>query len=134
MPTMTFLRPRLMQWNNNNITEHNRKPLEISIERIEKSQRMANGTLRKYFIADKHTFSISWEDVPRTTAHTVDGYWGGEAMKDFYGTNTGSFPLKIYYGDGTIKTFTVVMSSFNATISKRGVYDFWNVSCEMTEV
>lgn len=134
MAALTFVKPRLMQWNTTSITDHNRSPVSVTIERIERSQRMANGTLRKYVIADKSSFSMSWEDVPRTTANTVDGFLGGEGMKDFWTANQGSFPLKIYYGDGTLKTFTVVFTNFSYTISKRGSYDFWNVSCEMTEV
>ena len=39
------------------ITEHNRSPLTIDSSRIEKTQRMSNGTLRKLFIADKTTLS-----------------------------------------------------------------------------
>jgi hypothetical protein len=107
----------------------------VTIERIERSQRMANGQLRKYFIADKSSFSMSWENVPRTVAHTVDGFLGGDGMLAFWTANQStSFPLKIYYGDSTLKTFTVVFSNFSYTVSKRGLYDFWNVSCEMTEV
>lgn len=134
MPPVTLARPRLMQWAGNNITEHNRRPISISTERIEKSERMANGTLRKYFIADKRTFNVSWEMVPRTNANTVDGNWGGDSMINFYNTTTGSFTLTLYYGDGTTKVYTVVFTNFDFTIEKRGAYDMWNINCEMTEV
>lgn len=95
---------------------------------------MANGRLRKFFVADKSTFSVSWEDLPRTTSNTVDGFIGGEAIKSFYESNNGDFTLKLFYGDSTQKTYTVTFTSFSYTISKRGLYDFWNVSCEMTEI
>jgi hypothetical protein len=42
------------------ITEHNRQPLSITKNRIQKVQRMANGTLRKFFVAEKREFSVSW--------------------------------------------------------------------------
>jgi hypothetical protein len=36
------------------LTEHNREPVSIDTNRIEKQQRMANGTMRKQFTADKN--------------------------------------------------------------------------------
>ena len=36
------------------LTEHNRQPASIQINRIEKTQRTSNGTMRKFFIADKN--------------------------------------------------------------------------------
>ncbi len=43
----------------NKVSEHNRSPLEISVERIEAITRTSNGTLRKNHIADKRSFSMS---------------------------------------------------------------------------
>jgi hypothetical protein len=42
----------------NKLTEHNRGALEMSTERIEETKRMANGTLRKYYIADKKSLGF----------------------------------------------------------------------------
>lgn len=134
MATLTLPKLRLMQWNNLSVTDHNRAPLNVSVQRIERSTRMANGRLRKFFVADKSTFSVSWEDLPRTTSNTVDGFIGGDGMKAFYEANNGEFTLKLFYGDNTQKTYTVTFTNFTYTISKRGLYDFWNVSCEMTEI
>ena len=44
----------------NKVTEHNRSEFSITPLRIEKSQRMSNGTLRNYFVADKQQISLSW--------------------------------------------------------------------------
>lgn len=46
------------------ISDHNRSPIDISNERIEQRQRMANGTMRSYHIADKLSISTSWSMLP----------------------------------------------------------------------
>ena len=129
-----FFKPSLMQWGGNNITDHNRSELGVDVERIQEKQRMANGTMRKYVIADKRTFSCSWDELPHSADFTVDGFWGKREMEEFYNENAGEFTLKIRHGDGTEDTYLVMFSSFNAEISKRGAYDFWSVSVELEEV
>ena len=46
------------------ISDHNRSPIDITTERIEQRQRMANGTMRSYHIADKLSISMSWSMLP----------------------------------------------------------------------
>jgi hypothetical protein len=46
------------------LSDHNRDPISISTERIEQRQRMANGTMRSYHVADKLSISISWNMLP----------------------------------------------------------------------
>jgi hypothetical protein len=129
-----FEKPQLMTWNNNKITDHNRSELSVDVERIEEKARMANGTMRKYIVADKRTFSCSWDDLPHSKDFTVDGFWGKREIEKFYNDFAGGFTLRIYNGDGKVDTFTVMMSDFSAELSKRGAYDFWSVSVEMEEV
>lgn len=132
--SMTFAKPQLMTWNDNKISDHNRGELQVSNERIEDSQRMANGTMRKYVVADKRTFSTSWTDLPHNAMHTVDGFWGKREMENFYYSNPGGFSLVLAYGDGSTQTYTVVLTKWDATLSKRGAYDFWKVDVELQEV
>jgi|SRR5882757_5283653 len=132
--SMTFIKPRLMRWNGNAITDHNRAQLTIDVERIEKKQRMSNGTMRKYIIADKRTFSTSWTMLPKLTVQTVDGFWGGEAIEAFYNTVPGNFSLEITDGDGDISEYTVMMGDFSKNIVKRGSTDFWEISVSLEEV
>lgn len=129
-----FVLPSIMTWDNNKITDHNRGPMQITVDRIEESTRMANGTMRKYIIADKRTFSTDWSDLPQTAAHTVDGFWGKNEIENWYNTKTGAFQLKLTYGDGTVGTYTVMMTKFGADISKRGAFDLWKVSVTLEEV
>lgn len=130
----TFDKNALMEWNNNKISDHNRSALGVNVERIENPKRMANGTLRKYVIADKRSFTVSWEDLPHKKDYTVDGFWGGREIEGFYNNNAGQFTLKLTNGDGVVETFQVVFTNFNKDISKRGIYDFWQIQVEMEEI
>ena len=46
------------------LSDHNRQGIDVSTERIEQRQRMANGTMRSFFIADKLSISTSWTMLP----------------------------------------------------------------------
>ena len=46
------------------LTDHNRSDISITQQRIEKRQRMINGTMRSYHISDKFNISTSWQMVP----------------------------------------------------------------------
>lgn len=123
-----------MRWNGNAVTDHNRAELGIDVERIEKKQRMANGTLRKYIIADKRNFSTSWTMLPKLTAQTVDGFWGADAIEQFYNTTTGSFSLELSDGDTETYTYNVMFSDFSKNIVKRGSVDYWEINVTMEQV
>lgn len=88
-------RGSIMFWNGNAITEHARKPLDVSITRIENSKRMADGTLRKYVIADKRKWTTSWDGLPDSQTASVDGKWSVLEIENFYNTIPGAFTLKI---------------------------------------
>jgi hypothetical protein len=130
------------------VTEHNRTPISLNTERIEQSTRMANGTTRKYFIADKLNLSASWEMVPSFRNETVDGAWGAEDLKAFYesAAGQGSFRIKLnptvfspslVEGTGALSddyTYTVMITSCDFTLAKRGIQPFWNVDISMEQV
>jgi len=110
----------------NKVSEHNRSDLEVGMERIEQSKRMSNGTLRKFFIADKKSFSTSWTMLPSYRTLTVEGAW---------------FNIKINLAkSGTDQTasgyesYTVMFRECSFNIIKRGLQPFWNVSISMEEV
>lgn len=129
----------------NKVTEHNRSAFDISTERIEKQQRMGNGTLRKFFVADKKTFTLSWDMLPSYRTLTVDGAWGAEDLRSFYASTQGqgSFNIRVNLAkDGTnqeavsgkYEEYTVVFQSCNFTVLKRGLQPFWSVSMTLVEV
>lgn len=128
----------IMEWANNiapnsdtfhSITEHSRAPVAISTERIENSKRMANGTMRKYVVADKRTWTASWSEVPNSSSFTVDGKEGGQFMQDFYTSAKGAFSFKLQS-----VTYVVMFKEFSKTIVKRGVYDGYDISVTIEEV
>jgi len=108
------------------LSDHNRKDISFKPERIEKRERMINGRMRSYHIADKLTISTSWEMLPSraystnpqfnvatglptasvgfngppsTTEkqYTVDGGAGGNELLDWYNNHTGSFYVFLAY-------------------------------------
>lgn len=129
--------PALVKFNGNAVSDHNRSPLEVGVERIERRIRLANGNLRKSHVADKHTFAVSWEDLPTTDAKTVDGFKGAAWLENFFNTTTSSFTLGIVNEDETVTNYTVVFDEggFSKTVSKRWESGhLWNVSISLTEV
>lgn len=138
----------------NKVTEHNRSPIEINIERIEQVVRTSNGTLRKNHVADKRIFSTSWEMLPSYRTLTVDGFWGAEDLRSFYLSDDGNKEFKIRInlakaGSDTSslgaaytstmtndysEEYTVVFGSCNFSVLKRGLQPHWSVSLTLDEV
>lgn len=81
-----------------NLTDHNRQPIQYTPQRIEQSQRMADGSMRKMVISNKALYDVNWQMVPTATQTitsqsgktvptyqpTVDGNYGAGFMKAFY--------------------------------------------------
>lgn len=125
------------------VSEHNRSEFTISPQRIEKVQRMSNGTLRKFWVADKKTFSLSWDMLPHSTALTVDGGWGAKDLRDFYYSTAGqgTFDIKVNLAtNGTdqsssgFEEYTVSIVDASFTVLKRGIEPHWSVSLSMEQV
>lgn len=129
-------RPQAMLWSNNPgtldngfyvpngnegedfiiVSDHNRSEINISPQRIETRERMINGNMRSYWIADKLSISCSWNRLPSrafnedisfnaqgqitTTpylSHTVDSAAGGVDMLNWYESHSGPFYLFLAY-------------------------------------
>lgn len=95
-------------------TDDNRQPIEFSQERIEKRERMINGRMRSYHIADKLTLSTSWNMIPSRShanlptfdtvtgaspykSYTSDGGAGGADLLEWYDSHKGSFWVFLAY-------------------------------------
>jgi hypothetical protein len=141
---MAWIDNAVMYWHDGSqyrkITDHNRSPLDESVERIEKKQRMADGTLRRYTVAKKRTWSCNWESLPSKTGvvgylNTADGGWAGQDIEAFHNTHDGQFNMQLRKGDGTVEVVTVMIADFSKTIVKRGSgIDLWNLSITLEEV
>ena len=122
-----------LAFNGNAITEHNRSELGVDIDRIESSDRMANGALRKYVVADKKKWTVSWDMCPNDTTKTVDGKWGGSNLLSFYSSTPGVFTLTVKNGSST-ETYNAVITEFSYDIVKRSsVADAWNINMTIEE-
>ena len=138
-------------------TEHNRSSLPIQYEQIETTQRMANGTMRKFVVAKKKTIQLAWSMLPSRTNLTVDGKYGAEGIKDLYDTYCFK-PLTVelryhqstptsFSSDNsaevsslTAETLTMFISGFSYDVKKRlndsgsTGFDYVDVSISFTEV
>lgn len=105
------------------LSDDNRQPIDFSIDRIEKRERMINGRMRSYHIADKLSISTSWQMLPsrsfsqspefdesgatnllvkstlddQSQMYTTDGGAGGVEMLDWYNKHKGSFWVYLSY-------------------------------------
>jgi hypothetical protein len=134
------------------ISEHNREPLSFSSNRIEQLQRMSDGTLRKFFVADKKILGVAWQMLPSRSTMTVDGGWGAVDIQDYYysAKGQGTFKIKIVYGEQVVngtksersEIMEVIFSSCAFDVVKRNVkekttdaaQEFWNVNLSMEQV
>jgi len=128
----------IMQWDTEKVSDHNRSALTVEPERIERKQRMIDGTMRKYFVGIKKTFSCSWENLPSVNygnSGTVDGGMSGKEMLNFVNESTGPVSLVLKDGQGNSETYLVYFEDFSYEVNKRGAnVDWWNVNVTMVEV
>jgi hypothetical protein len=117
------------------LSDHNRGPIDIKNNRLEQKERTINGKMRSFYIADKNTFSVSWQNLPSRSFsnlanfnnstgakdagldnYTVDGGAGGNELLDWYLNHKGSFYLFVAY-DNYIK-----LKDQNDTYNRLGEY------------
>lgn len=109
------------------LSDDNRGNIDFSSTRIEKRERMVNGRMRSYHIADKLTITTSWSMLPsrafpaspdfetapdqavavgksaavRSDQYTSDNGAGGVEILDWYENHTGSFWVYLSYDKHT---------------------------------
>jgi len=132
------------------LSDNNRSELAVSFERIEYKQRMINGTMRSYHVADKKNFSTSWDKLPSrktqvTEYHSRNNFAGGQEMLKWYEDHTGDFwMLLVYDVDSTVSTsnikqnverVNVFFEGFSYNVVERGFdLDLWNIDLSLVEV
>jgi hypothetical protein len=148
----------IMEWSIDNgttwikVTDHGRSELSADIEDIGTKQRMVNGTMRKYTVAKKRTFSWSYENLPdKQVSFLANGTTWGNWLEAFYNRTDGAFLMRLRSGSDINTTnvvrngnedsfdndrvFTVMFSEFSKTVVKRGKnFDLWNVNIAVEEV
>lgn len=132
---LVMLKPRLLSFDGVPMSDHNRSELSVDVERIETAKRMANGTMRKYVVADKRTFSVSWRDLPSLNAWTVDGFSGADQIETFYNSHRGAFSLAVHIDENDLEAYNVMFTDFSKTLNKRAKnFSFYNIDLTMEEV
>ena len=143
------------------LSDHNRAELSFSQERIQKRERMINGNMRAYNIADKISLSTSWLMLPSkayadnpsfdgsgltslkgtTDEFTVDGGAGGLELLEWYENHKGPFWVYLAYDkyDDATKYNQIVQmyfTDFSYSVVKRGstTHDLWNINLTLEEV
>lgn len=109
------------------LSDHNRDAINMDKQRIETRERMIDGSMRSYWVADKANISTSWNLVPSralpvfdtsifsvdqsgeysikfTKALTVDAGAGGNEMLEWYRRHQGSFYVLISYDRFDVST------------------------------
>jgi len=132
------------------LSDHNRSSIEVSKIRIETRDRMINGRMRSYHIADKMSISVSWEMLPSRSfagnpnfslstgipqnalinpltnteefQYTVDGGAGGVEILDWYEGHTGPFWVYLAYDK---------YNNFEAQADRYSYLDVYNEGVEM---
>ena len=124
-------------------SDHNRKEIQISQQRIETRQRMINGTMRSYHVADKINLSVSWEMLPSRSfsrnvlfnssgssilntgdiSYTVDGGAGGVELLDWYENHSGPFYVYLGYDKFNSPSNQVANQVTDASFNYLGIYN-----------
>lgn len=125
-------------------SDHNRSEISVGNQRIETRQRMVNGTMRSYHVADKITLSVSWDRLPsrsynrnvtfnsagdpiqlylNDTEYTVDGGAGGVELLDWYENHPGPFYVYLGYDKFNSPSFRSSGQVTDASFGNLSVYN-----------
>lgn len=124
------------------LSDHNRGEMSIAQQRIENRQRMVNGTMRSYHIADKISLSCSWTRLPSrsysrnvnfdvdghptlsgATEYTVDGGAGGVELLDWYESHQNPFYVYLGYDKYNNNSFKVAGNVTDESFNYLSIYN-----------
>ena len=99
------------------LSDHNRKELSFKNTRIEKRERMINGRMRSYHIADKLTISTSWDMLPSRAYDVYPNFdnVGNSGGVVFYDFETSASTWKPYT---TLYATTTAECTYDPTYNK----------------
>lgn len=135
MRQLEFIKPAAIELDGTFLTDHNRSEISINNQRLVNDIRTQFGDLRRYFRADKKSFTVSWSMIPQSFEYTVDANLGAEDMKDFFEAKTGAIDMKIYFDFGDEQDYRVVITDFTFTLRNRwDDYRFYDCSLTLEQV
>lgn len=143
-------------------SDHNRSELSFTSNRIQSRQRMINGSMRSYNIADKLTLSTSWQLLPSRSFQnnpnfnssgesalqntyqqfTADSGAGGTELLNWYEDHQGPFWVFLAYDNNLNQTkysqiILMYFADFSYSVVKRSGFanqDLWNINITLEEV
>lgn len=136
------------------LSDDNRSDLQVSVDRIEYKRRMINGRMRSYHVADKRSYSVSWQSFPSSNLYisenknSYSAAWAaGQEIVNWYNAHPDSFWMLLVYdtpnpqGSGSIplkyeiEKRNVFFESFSYNVITRGtLHDHWDMSMSLVEV
>jgi hypothetical protein len=126
------------------LSDHSRSPLSVSYDVLSKSDRMADGTLKRYVVARKKIIQCQWSMLPTIRSQVADGNADARDMKEFYESNLyRPMSMTLYYNRNTAErsgaayaeTLSVYWNNFTFDVVKRYKnFDYWNVTAEFLEI
>lgn len=136
--TITLPKGSLVNLATKDLSEHNRQAFEVPLDDLKTDARTANGFMRRYYVASKRKFTLSWNMLPALDGQTVDGKAGRNTIRGIHDTNIG-ITLTLIYGEvdssnnPSAITVTVFIDSYSETLVKRYERQFWNISMTLVE-
>jgi hypothetical protein len=102
------------------LSDDNRQPIDFNINRIEKRERMVNGRMRSYHVADKLEISASWDMLP---SRSFPGDPNFQTNNDLYQNAVGKSEYSVKkYANGTANSsFKGVHSQYTSDNGAGGV-------------
>lgn len=123
--------PNLIVLGGTNLTDESRSYAEDRDERGVEVE-LADGTIKKYIKSVKRTFDISWENVHKSAAGTVDGFGGRDEIRAL-GMSGDALTLSVRDGV-TISNYTVFVDNYDEEIIiRRGADSRYQVSLSLKE-
>lgn len=135
MSRLNFSLPAALAVDFEELTDHNRSPIDVRYNRIHDTIRTQFGQLRKYHRADKRTFTVSWTMLPETSQHTVDGGMGAREMEQLFLEKTGKIDLLVTYDNGDDEVVPVIILDFSTELIKRWKpTNYYSVALTLEEI
>lgn len=139
MTTITLPKGSLITLNGIVLSEHGRSTFDITPNDIKYDNRTVTGTMRRYFVASKGTYNVSWTMLPALDSQTLDGKAGRNTLKSLYDNNMGTSITLQYYevnssNNQTFVSKTVFIESYSETLVKRWGMQLWDTKLSLVEV
>lgn len=111
------------------------RTLSESREEVSAPVQLANGTVKKYIIAIKKRWSISWQWLPNLSSLTYDEKGARDQLRAIaYAGNTFPLIMRNTYGETT--SHTVWVENYSEELIRRDTINgeyFYNVTVELVE-